>query len=374
MRVVLFELGSGGQRLLVVIHHLAVDGVSWRVILEDLEAAYLQLEAGRAVRLPLKTTSYKHWAERLAIEAQSERREQEVGYWLMQTGELFDSGMRAADNRSSSKAQWRFPVDYPGGQNTIASAGAVQVRLSAEESRALVQVVPATYRTQINDVLLTALAAAFARWTGRRSLLVDVEGHGREDLFEDVDVSRTVGWFTSLCPVRLRLAEGDVGASLKSIKEHLRSVPERGIGYGLLRYLGRDDVRDQLSLGERAQVSFNYLGQLDGSLNQSELLEAAAEGTGPWLGEGARDHLLEINARLQGGQLRVTFSYSRELHKPETIDALAAGYLEALRDLIEHCRAAEAGGYTPSDFPLANLDQGMLDKIVQKVKFEGAGD
>jgi len=374
MRVVLFELGSGGQRLFVVIHHLAVDGVSWRVILEDLEAAYLQLEAGGAVRLPSKTTSYKHWAERLAIQAQSERREQELGYWLVQTGELFDGGMRAGHDRSRIEAQWRLPVDYPGGQNTIASAGAVQMRLSAEESRALLQDVPATYRTQINDVLLTALAAAFARWTGWGSLLVDVEGHGREELFDDVDVSRTVGWFTSLYPVRLRLAEGDFGASIKSIKEHLRSIPERGIGYGLLRYLGREDVRDQLSRGERAEVSFNYLGQLDGTLNQSKLLEAAAEGTGPWLGEGARDHLLEINARLQGGQMRVTFSYSRELHKRETIEALAVGYLAALRDLIEHCRAAEAGGYTPSDFPLVDLDQGMLDKIVQKVKFEGAGD
>ncbi len=334
-------------RLLLVIHHLVVDGVSWRILLEDLVRGYRQLEAGEEPRFPAKTTSFRKWAERLAGHAHSVELAAERGYW------------RAVTAGGGSA----LPVDLPGGTNTRASARTLAVSLDEEETRALLQEVPAAYRTQINDVLLTALAAAFSAWTGERSLLVELEGHGREeDLFPGVDLSRTVGWFTAAFPVRLPLASPDIpGDSLKRVKEALRAVPHKGIGYGLLRYMTGDD---ELAAAAAPQVSFNYLGQLDQALPESSLFARAAESAGPSIGTGARRTVLfEVGASVLGGRLRVQLGYSAELHHEATVEALAAGYLAALRRLIEHCRSAEAGGLTPSDVPLLGLDQEDLDRL-----------
>jgi hypothetical protein len=226
VRAVLIEMGAGEPgRLLLVIHHLVVDGVSWRVLLEDLQAAYTQLQRGADIVLPPKTTSFKEWAERLAAYARSDTPRDELAYWL-------------ADDPATHA---RLPLDRLDGENVLAAARSVSVTLGVEETRALLREVPQAYRTQINDVLLAALVQAIGQWTGDRTLLVDLEGHGREDLFADVDLSRTVGWCTSIFPVRLDLSEADgPGAALKAVKEQLRRVPRRGIGYGLLRHLAGD--------------------------------------------------------------------------------------------------------------------------------------
>jgi aryl carrier-like protein len=190
LRAALFELGGGGgERLLLVIHHLVVDGVSWRILLEDLQTAYQQLSRGERVRLPAKTTSFKRWAELLKEYAESESVGQELSYW---EGE----GRRQVKD---------IPVDYEGGHNSETSVSSVTVRLSEEETRILLQEVPEVYHTEINDVLLTALVEAYGKWSGEGRLLVDLEGHGREELGEEVDVSRTVGWFTTMYPVRLEI-------------------------------------------------------------------------------------------------------------------------------------------------------------------------
>jgi hypothetical protein len=216
VRIALFDLGTS-QRLLLVIHHLVVDGVSWRILLEDLQIAYQQLSQGQAIQLPPKTTSFKHWAERLTEYAQSEALQQELDYWLTQ----------------SRRQIAPLPVDFPGGDNTVAHSHTISISLSQEETQALLQDVPAAYQTQINDVLLTALVQAVKQWTGESLLLVDLEGHGREEIFEDVDLSRTVGWFTTLFPVLLDIgAASSLADALKTVKEQLRNVPNRGIGYG----------------------------------------------------------------------------------------------------------------------------------------------
>ena len=178
-----------------MVHHLAVDGVSWRILLEDLQTAYGQLARGQAVRLPPKTTSLQHWARRLVEYAQSDAMQEQKTYWR---------SVIAAAERTGGYAG--VPVDLPDGENTEESAGSVASVLSARETRALLQEVPVAYRTEITDVLLTALAQAVSRWTGASATLVELEGHGREPLFDDVDLSRTVGWFTSLYPVVLDLS------------------------------------------------------------------------------------------------------------------------------------------------------------------------
>jgi non-ribosomal peptide synthase protein (TIGR01720 family) len=328
--------------------------------LEDLQMAYQQLVGSEMISLSPKTTSFKRWAERLVEYAQSAAVMEERAYWLT------EARTKIAP----------LPVDYPEGRaaNAEASSRSVSVSLDVEETEALLHEVPEAYYTQINDVLLTALAQAFAEWTGRRALLLDLEGHGREAIFEDVDLSRTVGWFTSIFPVLLELGKtSDPGESLKSVKEQLRAIPNRGLGYGLLRYLSGDkEITAALQRLPQAEVSFNYLGQLDQALPADSPFRPARESGGQVHSlRGSRKHLLDVRGSIAGGQLHLVWTYSEKAHRRSTIEHLARSFVEALRSLIAHCQAPEAGGYTPSDFPLAQLDQEALDAAFEEVEFEG---
>jgi amino acid adenylation domain-containing protein/non-ribosomal peptide synthase protein (TIGR01720 family) len=357
LRVVLFKLGvQRPGRLLIVIHHLVVDGVSWRVLLEDFQRAYQQLRWGQALELPPKTTAFKAWAERLMGYGRSKAVREELDYWL----------------GGSRPEVTLLPRDYlcDESANTVASAAHVSVALSEEQTRALLQEVPPVYHTQINDVLLTALVQSMAPWTGAGSLLLDLEGHGREELFAEVNLSRTVGWFTTLFPVCLELGAEPLGEALKAVKEQLRSIPKGGIGYGLLRYVHPDTgVRAALQALPQAEISFNYLGQLDQTLSESSLFGPAKESSGPpHSSVGSRSHLLEVNGFVVAGRLHLDWTYSQRVHRWATVERLAQGFLEALEALIAHCRSPEAGGFTPSDFPGATLSQENLNKFITRIK------
>jgi amino acid adenylation domain-containing protein/non-ribosomal peptide synthase protein (TIGR01720 family) len=348
-RVVRFENLDTFGRLLFVIHHLVVDGVSWRILLEDLSIGLAQPRPELPVpRLP-KTTSFKHWSERLTRFARSETIKEELAYW---------ESLAAADLAL-------LPRDRTDGINTVEQAATVVLSLGVEESRALLSEVHAAYRTQGNDVLLTALVRAFAGWTGSNALRVELEGHGREALFEDVDLSRTVGWFTTRFPVNLVLDEiRDPGEALKSIKEQLRAVPRRGIGYGLHRYLTDDETAESLERA-RAEVSFNYLGQLDQAIPPESPVSLATEASGPLRSpRGARNLLIEIVGAVAHERFQFYWTFCQSIHERKTIEELAARFLHELEVLIRHCQSPEAGGYTPSDFPLAQLDQASLDRLI----------
>ncbi|HEX6292329.1 MAG TPA: amino acid adenylation domain-containing protein [Herpetosiphonaceae bacterium] len=341
------------DRLLFVIHHLAVDAVSWPILLEDLETAYNQLQQGTAVALPPKTTSFTYWAERLVAYAQTAAAQAELAYWLAPT----------------RRAVAPLPVDHASGANTVASRGIVELRLSAAATDALLHAVPHVYHAQITDLLLTALVQTFAQWTGQPDLLVDLEAHGREDLFDDVELSRTVGWFTALFPMLLDLgAASDPGAALKAIKEQLRRVPSRGLGYGVLRYLSTAEHRAHLAALPQAQVMLNYLGQFD-RMSATQLFSPAPEPSGPAHSpRGQRAYLIEINSFVASGQLQLHWIYSDAVHARATIERLARQYLTALEVLIAYCLSAPAAGYTPSDFPKAALSQQTLDLLVERIE------
>jgi amino acid adenylation domain-containing protein/non-ribosomal peptide synthase protein (TIGR01720 family) len=356
LRAALFELGaSQPARLLLAIHHLAVDIVSWSILLEDLQTACQQLSQGEPVRLPSKTTSFQHWANLLHEYALSPAVHSQLDYWL--------------------SLPWQevlpLPLDFPGGHevNREGSARNVVVALSEEETQALLTEVPQAYHTQINEVLLTALVQTFARWTGQPSLLVHLEGHGREDLFEEVDLSRTVGWFTSLMPLVLTLPEDQgPGEALKGIKEQVRAVPQNGLGFGLLRYLSQDvTLSEQLAALPPAEISFNYGGRAVIAAEKG-LFARALESMGAAHSlVDRRPHVLEISGRIVEGQLYMEWTYSENLHRRSTIEGLAQSYLDALETLIRHCQSPEAGGYTPSDFPEVELSQAELDALVAKL-------
>jgi non-ribosomal peptide synthase protein (TIGR01720 family) len=351
LRLVFFDFGpQRSGRLLIVIHHLAIDGVSWRILLEDLQTAYEQLELAEPIKLTPKTTSFKQWAERLKEYAQSGVLAQEQDYWL----------------ESTRRGACRLPVDHHAAENTEASADAVSLSLSVEETQALLQKVPAVYGTQINDVLLTALVQAFGAWTGESRLLINLDGHGREEILEGVDLSRTIGWFTSIFPVLLELSEEmGPGQALKAIRDQLRQVPNRGIGYGILRYLtGNATVPEQLRSLPQPEVSFNYQGQFGQDRSQSSLLSPAPEDSGPDQSpRQLRKHLLDVVGLVAAGQLRMNWISNKDVHRRETIEALANSFTTALQALISHCQSPEDLVYKPSDFPLAALDQESLNDL-----------
>ncbi len=262
-----------------------------------------------------------------------------------------------------------IPTDYTGGANIVSSVSTVSVSLNEVQTQTLLQDVPKAYKTQINDVLLTALVLVLSRWTNSDSVLFNLEGHGREDIIDGVDLSRTVGWFTAIFSTVLKVAVADkdnIGNVLKSIKEQLRAIPHKGIGYGLLRYLSQEpEIIAQLKTLPQAQISFNYLGQFDQVLNQSSMMQLASESKGEEHSlDGQRPHLLNINAIITNERLQIDWKYSSNVHQPQTIEKIAQEFVATLLELIAHCSSDENGGYTPTDFPLAQLSQLELDQIL----------
>ncbi|MGB3122283.1 MAG: amino acid adenylation domain-containing protein, partial [Pseudomonas sp.] len=337
LRAVLVATADGSQRLLLVVHHLVVDGVSWRILLEDLQQAY------RQAPLPAKTSAYQQWAQQL--QAHAHTLNGQLPYWQAQSADA------------------ELPSDNPAGglQNRLGST--LETRLNAEHTRQLLQDAPAAYRTQVNDLLLTALARVVSRWSGQAAALIQLEGHGREDLFDGVDLTRTVGWFTSLFPVRLH-ADGELSTAIKSVKEQLRAVPDKGLGYGLLRYLGTPEVRECLEGLAAPRITFNYLGQFDRQFNESALFVPATQGSGQAQDpEAPLANWLTVEGQVYGGELSLQWGFSREMFQASTIQRLADEYSAELKALIQHCCDTPAGQVTPSDFPLARLTQPQLDAL-----------
>ena len=352
LRALLVDGPQGQRRLLIAIHHLVVDGVSWRVLLEDLQTVYRQLSDGRPVSLPAKTSALRDWATRLQAYAGSESLREELDVWQQQL----------------AGPAVELPVDRPQGSLRNRDADTVSVRLDAERTRQLLQQAPSAYRTQVNDLLLTALARVLCRWSGHESALIQLEGHGRETLFDEIDLTRSVGWFTSAYPLRLtplhiEEAAGQ-GASIKAIKEQLRGVPHKGLGYGVLRYLADDLCRQTMAALPTASITFNYLGQFDQSFGADALFHPLDEFAGIAHDPDAPlPNELSVDSQVYGGELVLRWTFSRERHDSQTIAELADAYLAELQSLIEHCLKPDAGGLTPSDFPLAHLTQGQLDAL-----------
>nr|WP_314561314.1 non-ribosomal peptide synthetase [uncultured Pseudomonas sp.] len=347
LRALLVDGPEGQQRLLIAIHHLVVDGVSWRVLLEDLQSVYRQLSDGQSVSLPAKTSALREWAARLQAYAGSESLREELSVWQQQL-----AGPQAA-----------LPVARPQGSLRNRDADTVSVRLDAEHTLHLLQQAPSAYRTQVNDLLLTALARVLCRWSGHPSALIQLEGHGREALFDEVDLTRSVGWFTSAYPLRLTPQVGQ-GDSIKAIKEQLRAVPHKGVGYGVLRYLADDLCKRAMAALPSAQITFNYLGQFDQSFGAEALFHPLDESAGLAHDPDAPlPNELSVDSQVYGGELVLRWTFSRERHDQQSIRELADAYLAELRSLVAHCLEDTAGGLTPSDFPLAHLTQSQLDSL-----------
>jgi non-ribosomal peptide synthase protein (TIGR01720 family) len=357
-------------RLLVVIQHFAVDGVSWRILRDDLSATWAAVAAGRAPSLPERGTSFRGWALRLERYAREISVEAQLPFWR----ELLSGRSLHLANGS-----------LDGARDVAGTAGHLTLRFSTAETEALLTQVPARFYGGIQEVLLSGLAVGLLNWGRRRgddetnSIVIEVEGHGREEVFADVDLSRTVGWFTSLYPVRLDLAGIDVshalaggvwaGRALKRIKDQLRALPDRGLGYGLLRYLnGR--TRPELEGLAAPELGFNYLGRFGfgGEADWS----GASEGEGVAAEDASMplSHCVSINALTldgpSGAQLVANWTWAPSLLSEAEVRDLAESWFAALSGLVRHAGEVGSGGRSPSDVALAGLSQSEIEALEQR--------
>ncbi|SFJ92860.1 non-ribosomal peptide synthetase [Bradyrhizobium sp. cf659] len=357
LRAVGMDLADGSQRLLLVIHHLVVDGVSWRILLEDLASAYDQLQRGSPVTLPPKSDSYGSWSERLHAYAATAEIAAELPRWR-------DCGAGA-----------RLPCDDDhGGVDRVDDGGEVSLVFDADLTSRLLEQAPSAYRTQVNDLLLAGLVRAVSRWSQHDEVTLELEGHGREDIFPDADVSRTVGWFTTAFPVRLKDAGAGEASLIKAVKEKLRAIPNRGLGYGVLRYLGSEQQRHALAQLAEPQIVFNYLGRFDASVGVTQRFSFAPESAGPSRSASAPMRgLLNVTGLVREGRLELSFGYGRKRYRQATVARLAAHYEDALRELVAHC-CNGASGLTPSDVALSELGQAELDRLATTSDLRGIED
>ncbi|WP_064273319.1 non-ribosomal peptide synthetase [Streptomyces sp. RTd22] len=360
------------SQLLVVLHHLVVDGVSWRVLLPDMAEAWRLIRQGEVAELAAPVTSVRRWAHALVEEAGRRERVAELGVWR--------SVVEGPDPLLGSR-----PLDPA--VDVRSTVDTFSVRLPAQVTEALLTGIPAAFRSGVNDGLLTGLALAVARWRRARgveesSSLVRLEGHGREEgVVPGADLSRTVGWFTSVFPVRLDVAGVDVeeafaggpaaGVAVKAVKEQLLSIPDKGLGYGLLRYLN-EETGAELAPYSTGQIAFNYLGRFSSSDMPEHLRglgwtpSPGTEGLMPRLDDDMPAMaVLDINAYVtdtpRGPELEARFDFPTGLLPEHEARELADLWCAALEGLATHASRPDTGGLTPSDVPLVPVRQSEID-------------
>ncbi|HEY2494992.1 MAG TPA: amino acid adenylation domain-containing protein [Paenibacillus sp.] len=353
MKLGLFQC-TEGDHLLIVIHHLVVDGVSWRILYEDIQSGLDQFLRGQEIQFPQKTASFKLWAEQLSIYANSSAMEQEYQYW----------------NRMEQVETIPLPKDYDCDYTIGKDSEVLTIQWTAEETEQLLKQTHHTYNTEINDLLLTALGMAIHDWTGMEEIIVNLEGHGREQIIPDMEITRTVGWFTSMYPVILSMkAATDVSSRIKTVKEGLRQIPNKGVGFGILKYLSHS--HKEFILEKNPEISFNYMGQVDqGSENDG--IKFSSYASGPSVSENnKRPFLLNINGIVIEGRLSLTINYSQKQYRRETMVQLASLFKERLQEVIVHCVTKERTELTPSDISCKTLTIDQLDRLVGQTQHIG---
>ncbi|MDM5300447.1 surfactin non-ribosomal peptide synthetase SrfAA [Bacillus subtilis] len=340
-----------GDHLLLAIHHLVVDGVSWRILLEDFAAVYTQLEQGNEPVLPQKTHSFAEYAERLQDFANSKAFLKEKEYWR----QLEEQTVAA-----------KLPKDRESGDQRMKHTKTIEFSLTAEETEQLTTKVHEAYHTEMNDILLTAFGLAMKEWTGQDRVSVHLEGHGREEIIEDLTISRTVGWFTSMYPMVLDMKHADdLGYQLKQMKEDIRHVPNKGVGYGILRYLTAPEHKEDVAFSLQPDVSFNYLGQFD-DMSDAGLFKRSELPSGQSLSpETEKPNALDVVGYIENGKLTMSLAYhSLEFHE-KTIQTFSDSFKAHLLEIIKHCLSQDGTELTPSDLGDDDLTLDELDKLME---------
>ncbi|MGO4532519.1 amino acid adenylation domain-containing protein [Paenibacillus sp. 2TAF8] len=343
-----------GDHLLLAVHHAVVDGVSWRILMEDFALGYEQAGKREDFRFPAKTDAYRTWSEQLADYAQSPEIAKERAYW----------------QAIEQIAVPAIPKDIETDVTTQQDSESLFVCLTSEETELLLKRVHRAYNTEMNDILVTALGIAVRKWTGHERVRINLEGHGRESIGTDIDITRTVGWFTTKFPVILEPeTDRDLAYQIKQVKERLRLIPNKGLGYGICRYLSKPE--DGSVWGAEPEINFNYLGQFDDDANQEEIGISFYSSGNPASARQARSFVLDINGMVLDGALSLDLSYSRKQYRKETMEAFGQMLGQSLRELIIHCADKENTELTPSDLQFKGLTITELEQISQRSSHMG---
>jgi tyrocidine synthetase-3 len=347
---------SRDDHLLIVVHHLVVDGISWRILIEDISIGYKQSEQGEEIKFQEKTDSYLTWSQKLIEYASGASPGgksvlKELNYW----------------KKIEAENPLPLPRDYeiPREKKKIKYLESLRVNLEKEETELLLRSVNQVYNTEINDILLTALALAVNQWSHWQKVLIELEGHGRESVIKDIDINRTVGWFTTRFPVVLDMSRAEnISYIIRSVKETLRRIPNKGIGYGLLKYLTPREKKEDLCFKLEPEIIFNYLGQFgqendehSGNQDRNQFIQmsplSGGESFNPRLDQ---IHALEINGMMVDGCLSFSFTYNKYEYDRDRIEKLSDLYKLSISRIIQHCINRGKSELTPSDTGYTGID------------------
>jgi amino acid adenylation domain-containing protein/thioester reductase-like protein/non-ribosomal peptide synthase protein (TIGR01720 family) len=352
--------GPQGDHLLVVIHHLVVDGVSWRALLEDFETGYQQAAQGKDINFQEKTDSFKYWAQKIWEYARGKELLKELPYWkTIEENELIPIGVE----HEIKEEQRKFK------NNEILS-----LVLSKEKTQQLLSKINWAYNTEINDILLTALGLSIKQWMGIEKVSVTLEGHGREQIFEDANINRTVGWFTTQYPVVLDMVKSeDLSFTIMNVKETLRRIPNKGTGYGILKSLTPAEKKESLQFKLTPEIAFNYLGEFGGE--SYNIIDDISGITDLSIGDNISPdfqfaHKFDIEGVIAEGKLKLYFFYNKYEYTRGTIKNLSEILQSKLEDIIDHCVSKEKSEFTPSDLGYNRLSIYELENITNYVKTE----
>lgn len=337
----LINAGENGQYVMLTAHHIVVDGVSWRIILEDLYNLYTALKNEDAVYLPPKTASISDWYDSLASYSTSIDIMEHAEYWNEVLANEFE-----------------LPTECKANDCNYGNKSVIHCELSKDNTNKLLKESRNAYNTDVQDLLLIALAKTLKEWTGREEIVIELEGHGRNIL--DIDLSRTVGWFTSIYPIKIVVKEDTISNQIKSIKEQLRSTPNNGIEYGILKYMKQVIKRKD---NDKVPLRFNYLGQL-GSEAENDLFSYANCGTGDDVCySNDMTAYIEINCMVIKDVLGFKVSFCKKEFKEEAMKGFSHNYIKNLEYLIDHVTNQDEVFFTPSDFETVSINQEDLDML-----------
>ncbi|MFP7234280.1 amino acid adenylation domain-containing protein [Bacillus subtilis] len=353
LRAGLFR-AENGDHLFLTIHHIVVDAVSWRILFEDFSTAYKQAVSGESIKLPQKTDSYLTYSQRITEYSKNRQMKREEAYW---------------DERVNRHIQ-PIPKDNEAAPNTFKDTEVIDFNLSRRHTELLLTAANKAYSTEMNDILLTALGLALQQWTGYDQFKISMEGHGREAYLEDIDISRTVGWFTSIYPVWLDMRNSDykskderLGYLIKQTKDMLHRIPYKGAGYGVLKYINKKWGSEK----DSPEISFNYLGQFDQDI-QSKAFEVSDIKPGNEISPNwERPHALDISGAISSGCLNMHIIYNRLQFEKKTIQTFAGHFQQTLQNIIEHCTGKENREWSASDFTDEDLTLDELSEIMGAV-------
>lgn len=337
--ITMFHLGKGKQALLFTAHHLIVDGVSWRIILSDFITILNQLSKGEEVKLPMKTNSYKEWAEELQKYSKKDL-EEEKTYW----------------NNIQDK-NFTYPTDFHS-ENIIKSSSVFSCEIDENTTNSLIKKVNEIYNIELNEVLIIALAITISKLTNSEDVVIEIERHGRENISDFVDISRTVGWFTIMYPAYFKVKDDDIDNNIKLIKEQLRNIPDNGLNYGILKFLNKE-----LKENDNKYIRFNYLGDSDNIINEDILSNANIEFGLDSDKDNSFIPLIDISAVIENKKLKISADYSNARFDKETIQNFINKYIETLGLILDKCENKESNEFTPSDFDYVDISQKDLDYL-----------